>query len=1695
MNPKKTFNHSIRQALVALVSIGLVLGPLADAARAQTPLADIPIASKVTAKPNIVYTLDDSGSMQFGYLPDWVIAAAATANVTKITRVGATATVQVASTAALSVGQFVIISGATQPEYNGEFQIVSIPTGTTFTIAIVGTPISPATGPIKYAVGTTYCRGGSTTAACSAGAVNTFTSPPFYASSFNHLMYDPNVNYQPPVNYDGSPLTHTIGTDTDALGNQSKFNNVQTDPFTSPNTHVNLTAKVAVPLYCNTDWPITKGGPTSNLTIADVGDANGENSPPVAGVGDWCRINGTEYAASLASGAPPVTYANGNVLYDYPYRSSSGANGPEYFYRQLGNKILYCDKTSPYWPRVKGAIIGCTLGGTPTCGGLPCTPVITKQTCNLSTPAKTCNPTPALRNFTPSVCKTPSALYCLPSVGGSDGFSPGTGTAPECEPCTCDKDYQPANTKKCSVVGNACTSVCGVPGCDTAECPDQSVTPAPNGCSAGVPIYNYTPAGSTTCSAALWDPVAGAPSATTTLQDSNAQGYACRHNNQVYAVSGAPAAGGLFTYPRTNLGDVYAANKTGIAPFTQTGAFTTSTTSGCPAIGTTIPIPRHYYTVDSIQFCDNTDNTVDGPWRGFGAGVCKPANDLTQYQNVQYGQFHRVGLIAGRTYSYIDQVTQFPLTRTYAQEIINYANWYAYYRLRAHAAKTTSSLAFNLLDDTYRVGFQTLGQEPPPIGPSPATDAPEWVDVDDFKPGAGNQRNLWWNALFAVPTVTNVKTPTLSAMLRVGNLFETGSAGGLPADVYPLPAGAKDPLNDSSGNVVSCQSNYHILFTDGFTNQIALPTVAGEQDNVTPATWPAPGLLTDGVTPNPDNVLPDLPAGGPWPAPFKWGTKPVLDTLADVGTYYWARDLRPGVKDDVPSWSGKTPNDVDPTKDVAWWQHVQFSALSFGSAGTLDAENQPATLANIVAGSVQWPDLTNPNMPPLPAGNPGAVGIDDLWHATVNARGAFVYATSPLEVQYGLGAILAGISNQRKSRSGAAFSGQVLSASNDIIYEPTIEPGWGGDLLKVQIDSDPKSPTVGQELATLWHAAAVLANQIKPAALGDEPWMDETKRRIVSWDGATRVAFRATPAGLLPTLSAAQLGTLSPNGFTQRRMVAYLRGGTTYNTTAADAPLPPGKTLTIEGTGIGQFRKRLGGVLGDISNAQPLVVSAPIDPPIFNTGADPGYAGFVAAQKAAGYTDRIVAPANDGMVHVFDSNDGHEVFAYVPSSLLRNTVDANGRPTGIQALTFQDGGVPLYKHHFYVDSSPRTADVDFNNAGLAGGGSDWHTIVVGGMGKGGNAYYGLDLTDGNATDEPQAAAKLLWEFSDADWKYTYGRPIIVKTYQYGWTVIVTSGYDNVSGEGRIYLLNPKTGKPQNPAQPYISTGAVSCLGPDGVTTQTSGLAQINGFTKDFHNQFVEQVYGGDLCGNLWRFDLTATSGNYPSPQLFAVLTDPSGKPQPVTTAPQIEIDLANGVDRYVFIGTGRLLDVADLTTPATPQTQTMYAIRDAKLDTPIPDGDPKLPIDARSVLAAVPGGGAPVPGGAPNGWFHDLPDGSGGTPAERIVIDVEGDVNTVTYIGTQTTNDPCTVALPANIYAREYATATSLINDPLNGWFYHDDAGGVGMQIVGIQDPVTGAITLAGLLSHEIPGTKPIAFKNPSTFGRNRMSWRILTGE
>jgi type IV pilus assembly protein PilY1 len=659
---------------------------------------------------------------------------------------------------------------------------------------------------------------------------------------------------------------------------------------------------------------------------------------------------------------------------------------------------------------------------------------------------------------------------------------------------------------------------------------------------------------------------------------------------------------------------------------------------------------------------------------------------------------------------------------------------------------------------------------------------------------------------------------------------------------------------------------------------------------------------------------------------------------------------------------------------------------------------------------------------------------------------------------------------------------------------------------------------------TWWRASTTLKDQIDPVVQGvAEPWMLEAHRRVVTLTGSAGpgVAFRRA------NLTTAQQNSLASTALQQNKLVSYLRGGNTYTD-----PNPPNTVYPIEGTGVGQFRQRFG-VLGDLANAEPVIVI----PPDRNylDGTDPGYSTFKSTynppRPATTRGSYVVAPANDGMVHVFatgpmprpaygalpaiptTAGGGTEIFAFIPKALFRGVA---GNPatediTAIQALSYQDGGVPIYHHHFYVDSSPRVADVDFNN----GATPSWHTIVVGGLGKGGNSYYALDVTNlDSVPDETTAASKVLWEWSDPEVRYTYGHPVIVKVRETGyptgrWVVIVTGGYNNVSGRGKLFFLDAATGT-------LLSTITTAA----GTATDPSGFAQIHAFVQNENNQTAEQIYGGDLLGNLWRIDVSAPDSYKTAPAvLLAQLTAPDGTPQPVTTAPQIEIDVNNGVDRYVFIGTGRLLDNTDLTSPATPQTQTMYAIRDGSLLTFSTSG---LPIQPRSTLASVATDACdPLAGGAPNGWFNDLPNTSGPPPdSERIVVDVQANVNIVQYIGTKVQDDVCLISLPAVLYARDYTTAKSLLRDPgvrVGGALPSDPIGNacvsgsaatgngivasitlpngaVGSITIGRVQP-DGSQSLGALISGEVPGTTPLDLQNPVIGPGNRLSWRLLGAE
>lgn len=66
-------------------------------------------------------------------------------SIASITRIGGVATVGITAGHLFLVDQVVFHAGADQAEYNGEFRVVSV-TATTYTVAVTGTPATPATG-------------------------------------------------------------------------------------------------------------------------------------------------------------------------------------------------------------------------------------------------------------------------------------------------------------------------------------------------------------------------------------------------------------------------------------------------------------------------------------------------------------------------------------------------------------------------------------------------------------------------------------------------------------------------------------------------------------------------------------------------------------------------------------------------------------------------------------------------------------------------------------------------------------------------------------------------------------------------------------------------------------------------------------------------------------------------------------------------------------------------------------------------------------------------------------------------------------------------------------------------------------------------------------------------------------------------------------------------------------------------------------------------------------------------------------------------------------------------------------------------------------------------------------------------------------------------------------------------------------
>ncbi|RCX29880.1 pilus assembly protein [Thioalbus denitrificans] len=321
----------------------------------------------------------------------------------------------------------------------------------------------------------------------------------------------------------------------------------------------------------------------------------------------------------------------------------------------------------------------------------------------------------------------------------------------------------------------------------------------------------------------------------------------------------------------------------------------------------------------------------------------------------------------------------------------------------------------------------------------------------------------------------------------------------------------------------------------------------------------------------------------------------------------------------------------------------------------------------------------------------------------------------------------------------------------------------------------------------------------------------------------------------------------------------------------------------------GTLRRRYS-LMGDIIRSQPVYVAKPVA-----NFTLPYYAAYKTAQ--ASRAGRVFVGSNDGMVHAFDTSDGSEAYAYIPSMLMPELPALAARP---------------YTHKYYVDSELYAGDAC---PGTCSSSSAWKTFLTGGLGAGGKGLWALNITNADYD-----TSKVVWErlgdeaspptgYTPSHMGHIYNRPQIALMPNGKWYVVTGNGYGSTSGDVVLYLF------PLNGGDEVIThvVGADTGNGLSGIT-----LVDTDG---DFR---VETGYAGDIKGNLYKFTFGGSDGDS-SPTVTNATLINVGVDRPITVSPDVGRHPNGGY--FIYFGTGSLLSSADATNTA---TQRIYAIWDSK---------------------------------------------------------------------------------------------------------------------------------------------------------------------
>ncbi len=828
-----------------------------------------------------------------------------------------------------------------------------------------------------------------------------------------------------------------------------------------------------------------------------------------------------------------------------------------------------------------------------------------------------------------------------------------------------------------------------------------------------------------------------------------------------------------------------------------------------------------------------------------------------------------------------------------AEEQQNYANWVKFHSNRLDLAKTGLGYAFQYMDGTLRLGWSVISE----LGSSgggdhgggtPATTlgaTGEGVSLLDQA-----RKNALYTWLYSRDASS--MTPLRESLIAVGKYFSRADNLGPWADTPDPTSKGLATLSTTSTDTLakrlahaSCRRSFALLTTDGYYNDDDPATGDTDYTAITTITGSTPSGTT--LTFNYNGRT------KPYAKQSPASTSYAQTTMADVAMKYWITDLRPDLINNV----AKTSN------NDSFWQNMGFYAVGLGVFGTLP--QTAATLDAITLGTTAWPD-------PLAKGN-NAITIDDMWHATVNARGRMLSAQNADALSDGVEGMLSDINKVESSQSGVAASTLSLTTTTRK-YTPNYTTGsWIGNVLASNLE--PKS---GAELCTQWRVSGSwLADPLDatkthwyvggkwdgtpdlPPCTGTPSsysGITYTGRVIYAWNGSAMGTFDSSNS----YVTSATTGVASAGGLTANaNLINYLRGDQS-NEDIVDAK---GMIVTSKSYRARPF------LLGDIVNSTPTFIKGALnmsyDKLPAGTYGQASYNAFIAA-KAARAEGVLFAGGNDGMLHGFrdgltasDGLGGKEVFAFVPRAVMPKMSQLAGRS---------------YNHQYYVDGPTVEAD-----ACLTGGSSCtvWSNLLLGTAGAGAKTVFALDVT--NPTS--MTAASVKWEITTTS-PATAGigdyanLGNIVTDVQTGltvggqWVAVFGNGYTGADGKAHLYVAN-------------LDTGARIADIPAGLASN-NGLGGVR-LLRDA-NQRIIAAYAGDLNGSLWKFDLSNANpaswgvgvGGAP---LYKTLTTPV---KPITATPTVVAHPLNGY--VVAFGTGKLFESTDV--PNTDR-QSLYGVWDS----------------------------------------------------------------------------------------------------------------------------------------------------------------------